>query len=118
HTQVWHYPSRTECLSCHTQVAGWSLGFNTRQLHREWNYGGVTNKQIAALHQAGYFSSNVMGLHTLRALASATNTAWSLEYRVRSYLAANCVQCHQPGGVGFGFWDARIRTPTPAAGRL
>jgi uncharacterized repeat protein (TIGR03806 family) len=116
HTQVWHYPGRKECLSCHTQVGGGSLGFNTWQLNRDVYYGGVTNNQIAALNQAGYFSSNITGIHTLRALAAATNTAWSLEYRVRSYLAANCAQCHQPGGPIVGvFWDARITTPTAAA---
>jgi len=115
HTQVWHYPSRRECLRCHSQVAGWSLGFNTAQLNREFNYGGVTNNQITALNQAGYFTTDVTGIHTLRALAAATNTAWSLEYRVRSYFAANCVQCHQPGGETINPWDARITTPTVAA---
>ena len=53
----------------------------------------------------------------LSALVAATNTAWSLEYRVRSYLAANCAQCHQTGGPNLSvFWDARITTPTAAAG--
>jgi hypothetical protein len=63
-----------------------------------------------------YFSSNVTGIHTLRALAAATNTAWSLEYRVRSYLAANCAQCHQPGTDCLAKWDARITIPTALAG--
>lgn len=116
HTQVWHYPSRDECLRCHSQVAGWSLGFNTPQLNREFNYGGITNNQIAALNQAGYFNTKVTVIHTLRALAAATNTAWSLEYRVRSYLAANCAQCHQPGTDCLALWDARISTTTAAAG--
>jgi hypothetical protein len=39
-----------------------------------------------------------------------------LEYRVRSYLAANCAQCHQPGTDCLAVWDARISTPTAAAG--
>jgi hypothetical protein len=116
HTQVWHYPSRDECLKCHTAAAGWSLGFNTWQLNREFNYGGITNNQIAALNQAGYFSSNVTGIHTLSALAPATDAASSLEYRVRSYLAANCAQCHQPGTDCLARWDARITTPTAASG--
>jgi hypothetical protein len=115
HTQVWRYPSRDECLKCHTQKAGGALGFNTPQLNREVNYGGVTNNQIAALNQASYFNTNVTGIHTLRALAAATNTAWSLEYRVRSYLAANCAQCHQPGTDCLALWDARISTPTADA---
>jgi hypothetical protein len=117
HTQVWHYPSRKECLICHTSAAGWVLGFNTWQLNRQFKYGEVTNNQIAALNQAGYFSSSVTNLYALRALATATNTAWSLEYRVRSYLAANCAQCHQPSGASpQPFWDARITNPTAAAG--
>lgn len=116
HTQVWHYPSRAECLRCHMQVAGFALGFNTAQLNRDFAYAGATDNQIAALGQSGYFSSPVTGIHTLRALAAATNTAWSLEYRVRSYLAANCAQCHQPGTDCLAKWDARITTPTAAAG--
>ena len=115
-TQVWHYPSRQECLICHTPVAGHALGFNTPQLNRDFAYAAGATNQIGALNAAGYFNSNATGLHTLRALAHPTNTAASLEYRVRSYLAANCSQCHQPGGTGLGTWDARITTTTPHAG--
>jgi glucose/arabinose dehydrogenase/mono/diheme cytochrome c family protein len=117
-TQVWHYPSRQECLLCHTRVAGYALGFNTAQLNRPHDYGGTVTNQIAALSLAGYFHTNVTGWHTLRALAAATDEAVSREYRVRSYLAANCVQCHQPGGTTPGFWDARLTTPTAAAGLI
>src|SRR5205823_6620392 len=49
-------------------------------------------------------------------LAAATNSAVSLEYRVRSYLTANCVHCHQPGGSARALWDARLTTPTAQAG--
>ncbi|MFO1477585.1 MAG: PQQ-dependent sugar dehydrogenase [Verrucomicrobiota bacterium] len=115
-TQVWHYPSRSECLMCHTALGGYPLGFGTAQLNRDYNYGGSVTNEIAALSQAGYFSSTVSNLHLLRALANPTNTAVSLEYRVRSYLAANCVQCHQPGGVPTSYWDARITTPGPQNG--
>ncbi|MEO5804523.1 MAG: PQQ-dependent sugar dehydrogenase [Verrucomicrobiota bacterium] len=113
-TQVWHYPGRNECIACHTPVAGYALGFNTPQLNRDVNYETVTN-QIHALSDAGYFSSAVTNLQTLRALASATNSNISREYRVRSYLSANCVQCHQPGGAAQSYWDARITTPLSQA---
>jgi glucose/arabinose dehydrogenase/mono/diheme cytochrome c family protein len=115
-TQVWHYPSRQECLSCHTLIAGYALGFSTPQLNRDRDYTGVITNQIAALSLAGYFNTNVTGIHTMRSLANSTNAAVSLEYRVRSYLAANCVQCHQPGGSAQALWDARISTPTELAG--
>ncbi len=45
----------------------------------------------------------------------ANETTQSLESRVRSYLAVNCVQCHQPGGAALGNWDARPTTPTDSA---
>lgn len=118
-TQVWHYPSRVECLQCHTPPGGYAPGFNTAQLHRDFDYGGAVTNQIAALSQAGYFNTNVTGLHTLKALAPADNAAVSLEYRVRSYLAANCSPCHQPGGPAhLALWDARLATPTANAGLI
>src|SRR5439155_2142506 len=36
--------------------------------------------------------------------------------RVRSYLFANCSQCHQPGGTSQAIWDARLTTTTASAG--
>ncbi|MEO8428304.1 MAG: PQQ-dependent sugar dehydrogenase [Verrucomicrobiota bacterium] len=117
-TQIWHYPSRSECLACHTRAGGLALGFNTPQMNREMNYSGVATNQIQALSDAGYFQTPLTGFHTLRALAPATDATTSLDYRVHSYLAANCVQCHQPGGSAIGFWDARITTPLSSAGLI
>ena len=114
--QTWHYPSRAECLTCHTAAGGLGLGFNTAQLNRDFDYGGTVTNQLRALSLAGYFSNNIPPPNTLRALAHATNATVSLEYRVRSYLAANCVQCHQPGGGAPGNWDARISNPLSLAG--
>lgn len=110
-TQTWHYPSRSECLTCHTPAGGFALGFNTAQLNRDHDYNGVITNQIEALSLAGYFSNTVSNRHLLPALAPATDEAVSREYRVRSYLAANCTQCHQPAGSAMAFWDARITTP-------
>ncbi|MEO5804293.1 MAG: PQQ-dependent sugar dehydrogenase [Verrucomicrobiota bacterium] len=110
-TQLWHYPSRSQCLQCHTEQGGFALGFNTPQLNRIFDHSGTVTNQISALNQAGYFSSNATNIHTLPALANATNSSVSLEYRVRSYLAANCAQCHQ-GNFGQALWDARLATPT------
>ena len=115
-TQVWHYPSRAQCLLCHTTAAGLALGFNTPQMNRDVDYGSGPENQIAALNRAGYFSAPVAHVNTLRALASPTDAAVSVDYRVRSYLAANCAQCHQPGAVAQGNWDARVTTPLSQAG--
>jgi mono/diheme cytochrome c family protein len=104
--QMWEIPSRSSCLACHTPGGGFALTFNTRQMNKDFNLNNVAGNQIINLSSAGYFNSPIPSPHTLPAFATATNTAYSLEYRVRSYLAVNCVQCHQPGGAGPG-WDAR-----------
>ncbi len=115
-TQVWHYPGRAECALCHSAAGGVALGFNTAQLNRDFTYGIAVTNQLVALSGAGYFNSNLTGLHTLAALAHPTNSAVSREYRARSYLAANCAQCHQGSTGPQGFWDARIGPTTAFAG--
>ena len=118
-TQIWHYPSRAECLQCHSVVTGGALGFRTAQLNRTFAYDAGTANQLTALANAGYFTTaGVPDPATLRALAPAGDTSATLEHRARSYLAANCVQCHQPGGAALGLWDARIETPTSSAGLI
>lgn len=113
--QTWRYPSRGECITCHTQVGGHALSFNTRQLNRAHDHGAGPQNQIQALSDAGYFSTAVAGVNNLPAFAPAGDTTQSLEWRVRSYLAVNCVQCHQPGGAAQGIWDARSTTRTDLA---
>ena len=105
--QTWRFPSRSECQRCHTSVGGHALSFNTRQLNHDHFYGSQTLNQIAALEGAGYFTAAVSGVNTLPAYAPAADSTQSLEWRVRSYFAVNCSQCHQPGGPASGNWDAR-----------
>lgn len=111
--QTWRFPSRQECLTCHNSVAGPVLGMNGGQMNRSFDYGAFTDNQIHALSQAGYFAGTPsMG----KKLVDPAGKKGSLEARVRSYLAANCVQCHQPGGFARSYWDARLTTPTGRAG--
>jgi uncharacterized repeat protein (TIGR03806 family) len=114
--QTWRYPARSECVICHTPSGGYALGFNTAQLNREHDYAGTPENQLVALSQAGYFDQDVESSHPLRRLAHGADEDFSLEYRVRSYLQANCAQCHVPGGSAPGFWDAGITTPLSNAG--
>jgi glucose/arabinose dehydrogenase len=117
-TQVWHYPSRSECLTCHTPLAGSALGFKTAQLNRDFDYPAGRQNQLRALSGAGYFGTSLTGFYTMPALAQPTNAALSLDFRVRSYLAANCVQCHQPGGASLGYFDTRLTTPLSVSGLM
>jgi glucose/arabinose dehydrogenase len=119
-TQSWRYPSRAECLACHTTAAGWSLSFNTPQLNRT---GADGIHQIAALAAAGYFTNppaSTTPLPSHRPVGNPSNPelASSLEFRARSYLAVNCAPCHLPGGPGPARWDARNTTPLDLAGIL
>jgi len=115
-TQVWRYPSRAECLACHTPGAGGALGFNTVQMNREFAHGVVTQNQVQALAEAGYFDDTVGPVHLLRRLPTLTNAAYSVESRARAYLQANCAQCHFPGGPGQGLWNARVFPKLSTAG--
>jgi len=105
--QVWRYPSRAECMACHTSVGGFALGFNTAQLNKDHKFGNFTRNQIKAYSDAGYFSQPSPDPASLPRLAAPDDLSATREARVRSYLESNCVQCHQPGGTGRGHWDAR-----------
>src|SRR5262249_44574755 len=52
-TQTWHYPSRAECMMCHSQSAKHVIGITTSQLNREHDYDGVRDNQLRALAHAG-----------------------------------------------------------------
>src|SRR6185503_15283358 len=79
---------------------------------RSFDYGSFTDNQVHALAQAGYFA----GAPSMGKKLVPPNARASLDARARSYLAANCAQCHQPGRFGRSAWDARFTTPTARAG--
>ncbi|MBE2213225.1 MAG: PQQ-dependent sugar dehydrogenase [Opitutaceae bacterium] len=114
-TQTWRYPSRAQCLACHTPQGGYALSFNTRQLNRAHTFPGGAANQITALSDAGYLAAAAPAPATLARLAPADDTSASLEWRARSYLDANCSNCHRPGGSALGTWDARSKTPLSLA---
>jgi uncharacterized repeat protein (TIGR03806 family) len=113
--QTWRFPSRDNCLTCHTEKGGGVLSFNTRQLNRAGPDG--TSNQLTDLALASYLNSGAAPVPAaLPALVDPADTGASLTTRARSYLDANCSQCHQPRGTALGAFDARSTTPLSLTG--
>jgi len=149
--QSWHYPSRAECMVCHSRAAEYVLGLTTVQINRDHLHGGVAVNQLSLLSELGLAS--IKPLDELRARrkqqleqdgadAAAVKQALakytpkvpaghmlagpllskpslvdpytvgpSLELRVRSYLHANCAQCHVAAGGGNAQIELNFSTP-------
>jgi uncharacterized repeat protein (TIGR03806 family) len=117
--QTWYYPSRQDCLTCHTANAGGVLGVKTRQLNRAFTYpSGVSDNQLRTWNHLGLFAPGFRDEDppSFPALASTDDASKPLADRARSYLDANCAHCHRPGGTVANF-DARYDTP-PASQSL
>jgi uncharacterized repeat protein (TIGR03806 family) len=111
--QTWYYPSRKDCLTCHTAGAGGVLGVKTRQMNHDFTYpGGVSDNELRTWNHLGLFDTALKpaDLSTFTTLAAADDATRSLEDRARSYLDANCSHCHRPGGT-VAYFDARYSTP-------
>lgn len=105
--QSWRIPGRGECMQCHTAAAGYALSFNTRQLNREQMLDGQEQNLLSYLSDIDILDTNLSEPDALPRYYTAEDEDASLLSRVRSYLAVNCVSCHQPGAVASTSWDAR-----------
>lgn len=114
--QVWRYPSRRECISCHRSNNAGALGFSIVQLNCEFDYGNGPVSQLGAMNDAGYFEPKLENIHVLPALARLDDESASLQARARSYLYANCSSCHQGGEIKIASWDARYSNPLSQIG--
>ena len=128
-TQSWTFPSRSECVSCHSEAAGRSLGLELGQLNGDFVY-SATNRianQLKTLEHIGLLDKPLgKPVEQLVAYPDPYGTS-ALEQRARAYLHANCSNCHRPKGPGRGNMDLRFGTPfadtktcnvTPEAGDI
>lgn len=51
--QAWHYPSRAECMMCHSRAANFVLGLSTLQMNKTHDYAQGRDNQLLALEHAG-----------------------------------------------------------------
>jgi uncharacterized repeat protein (TIGR03806 family) len=126
-TQTWNFPSRTDCLGCHTNAAGRILGVRTRQLNGDFVYPAATDNQLRSWNNIGLFTTDIGDHAQYDALRDPADTTAPIEARARAYLDANCAICHRPGGppptaidlrYGIALGSMNIVDVTPTAGDL
>lgn len=132
--QVWHYPSRAECMVCHSRAANFVLGLCEAQLNRDHTYpNGRTDNQLRALEGIGLLSVNwaadvpppkdaaerpqpnqraarpspllPAAPAALNRLADPYDPAQPLAARARAWLHTNCASCHVAAGGGNAQFD-------------
>ena len=140
--QKWHFPSRAECMVCHSRAANFVLGLCEVQMNRDHQYpNGRTDNQLRVLEhlgmlkvdwyaevrggvtdkinvpQSGQRSAKSGGmLHQppdgLKRLVDPYDAKADLDLRARSYLHANCSSCHVEAGGGNASHRPRVRHGT------
>lgn len=121
-SRVWQYPSRVQCIECHTEQAGSTLGVNARQLNGLHTYQrtGLQANQIETLASLDMFDQTLeldALLPTVLTASASDDLSASIGDRARSYLDANCGYCHMPNSVRANF-DARLTTPLDHQGLI
>ena len=111
----WHFPSTTECLSCHNEVSQGTLGPRTRYLNSDYDYSthtpsGTVGNQLVTLSALGILDEDITDTDTPGYLThtSINDINGSLDDKARSYLDVNCAYCHQPGDGGRADFDLRL----------
>jgi hypothetical protein len=118
--QTWLFPSRNDCLTCHTNGAGHALGLRTHQQNRDFTYPstGVTDNQLRTWNHLGMFNPALLEPNIPTYLAGSTlgDPTSSIEHRMRSWLDSNCANCHRPETGNRAVFDARLTTPLASQG--
>jgi len=100
-TVHWYYPSRQDCMDCHNDVAGNTLGPSNAQMYR--TVAGDTQNQLAKFQAMGLFDAAPVAPTADQVLVTpypgqlgSPPASATLDQKARSYLQANCAHCHQP----------------------
>jgi len=101
HHDFWRFPSRTECMTCHSRAVNYVLGLTTAQMPIDG-----THDQLKELVEGKWFSNPpAISSREPARLVNPYDTGADLELRARSYLHVNCSPCHVEAGGG----NARIQ---------
>lgn len=120
----WHYPSRAECMVCHSRAANFVLGASAAQFREldvleslglfkaDWKADvverlredarkkGLKDVEAHVKKHAGGGTSSLLPRSSYPALADPADATKPLEARARAYLAGNCAHCHVEAGGG------------------
>lgn len=109
--QTWHYPSRSDCIVCHNGSFT-LIGMRNEQMNRDHDYGGVVDNQIRTLNHLGLFDKPLSARYAdLRKMPDPRDESQPLELRARSYLHANCANCHRYKGGGNSDFKLTYKLP-------
>jgi uncharacterized repeat protein (TIGR03806 family) len=113
-TQKWRYPSRSECMVCHSRAAKYVLGLSEVQMNKAHDYGeGFVDNQLRVLDELGLFKKFDKGpfaANKFKKLADPYDKSADLNERARAYLHSNCAHCHVEAGGGNALFDVSWRT--------
>jgi uncharacterized repeat protein (TIGR03806 family) len=115
--QTWHYPSRAECMVCHSRAANFVLGPSDVQMNRDFAYApGQTDNQLRVLERLGVLKTSSKPIFQKDPerrphLVDPADASQPLDARARSYLHANCAHCHIEAGGGNASVDLDFSTP-------
>ena len=143
--QTWHYPSRAECMVCHSRAQNFVLGLCELQMNKDHTYpNGRTDNQLRVLEHLGLLKvdwyAEVRGtvgdptnrpldgqrgvqptslLHqppaAFRKLVNPYDAAQDLDARARSWLHTNCSSCHVEAGGGNALFESEFTVPLEKA---
>ncbi|MHB8902226.1 MAG: PQQ-dependent sugar dehydrogenase [Thermoguttaceae bacterium] len=110
--QRWYFPSRADCMACHTRATDFVLGPNTRQMNLQEDYGSQSANQIDMLAGLGAFETPpAKPVGQLEKYPDWEADSEPIGALVRAYLDVNCSFCHSPDGIGGKRPDLRFHTP-------
>ncbi|MCB9792786.1 MAG: PQQ-dependent sugar dehydrogenase [Alphaproteobacteria bacterium] len=106
---TWDIPSSAQCVACHAQSSGVTLGMELGQLNGSLTYpGGYEANQLETWEHIGFLDRALEG-EVADLLAYAPPSAGA--EAARAYLHVQCSACHQPGSTAPGDMDLRYDTP-------
>jgi uncharacterized repeat protein (TIGR03806 family) len=133
--QTWSFPSRSDCMVCHSRVANYALGLSVLQTNRNVNVEGKDVSQLEHFVSLGLFEetsethhksdAKTVADHTrkfelpspvdvLSRLVDPADPSLPLELRARSYLHSNCAHCHVRQGGGNSPFTVKFDTSLSA----